>query len=145
MSHYNLVIYCTFCQIYLFPPQMAGKFYSKPLGNRTGNFVLSFECILIKGPFWVQDPLQLFLYSAFEMPWKGCQGVFIILMVEIHYSSARRHWTAYRDFERALSLFIFHVTHRLPSWLLIFPKSKWCAICLMCILVRIQHISYELI
>lgn len=132
MSHYNVVIYCTFYYIYLFlqPPKMADKFYSKTLRNRMGNFMLSFEYILIQGSFSVQDFLLFSLHSAFEMPEKVCQGV--IIMAEICYSAAGRHWTAYRESKRALSSFLFHGTHRLPSWLIIFPNSKavllfWCA------------------
>lgn len=50
-------------------------------------------CVVSVSQFGVlpEVSLPLFLDSAFEMPGKGCQGVFLVVVVEICYGSARRH------------------------------------------------------
>jgi len=144
MSQYNLVIYCTFCHIY-FPAPNGWQILFRNL--RRQNWKVYVE-------LWVCPDYGSFLSSR----------SFAVVSVFCLWNARERMpgWLHHPRDRNALwlpkkalnclqgvwecpSLFVFHVTHRLPSWLLIFPNSKCCAICLMCILVRIQHNSYELI
>lgn len=100
MSHYRLVICYIFCHIDLFlsPTPDGWQIWFKNPRKQNGRFCVELWEHPDWGPCWVQDPLLLFLYCAFEMPGKRCQGVFIIMVAEICCTSARSRRVRERPF-----------------------------------------------